>query len=157
MGPAVTFPKEGCFDIHIYPGIPSAAIDSLVNKRDDDLSELVPSTMKEMLASGEAQWVKCDRAIEADRYFRNIEVKFKHEKSSDDSIRYIELFAGIGGFRCALDSLGAECVMASEFNRECRETYKANFGEDEPLLGDINWIDAKIIPEFEILTAGFPC
>ena len=47
--------------------------------------------------------------------------------------------------------------MASEFNRECRETYKANFGEDEPLLGDINWIDAKIIPEFEILTAGFPC
>jgi DNA (cytosine-5)-methyltransferase 1 len=47
--------------------------------------------------------------------------------------------------------------MASEVNRECRETYKANFGEDEPLLGDINCIDAKILPEFDILTAGFPC
>ena len=68
MGPAVTNPKEGCFDIHIYPGIPSAAIDSLVQKDGHDLSELVPPEMKEMLETGKVEWVKIDRALEADKH-----------------------------------------------------------------------------------------
>ena len=71
MGPHVTFPKEGCYDVHINPGIPSAAIDCFVSKNGDLLSELVPPTMKEMLESGQVVWINCDRDLNADRAFRN--------------------------------------------------------------------------------------
>ena len=53
MGPHFTYPFEGCFDMHIYPGIPSAAIDCFVSKNGDPLSELVPPLLKEMLESGQ--------------------------------------------------------------------------------------------------------
>lgn len=77
------------------------------------------------------------------------------ERSGLSSFTFIDLFAGIGGFRVALESLGGECVFSSEWNRFSRETYKANFGE-EP-AGDITKIDSKEIPEHDILAAGFPC
>jgi DNA (cytosine-5)-methyltransferase 1 len=67
-----------------------------------------------------------------------------------ETFKFVELFAGIGGFRYALDALGAECVMASEVSGECRERYMANFGKDEPLLGDINLIEADLIPKYDI-------
>jgi len=79
------------------------------------------------------------------------------KEKKPDTFKFVELFAGIGGFRYGLDALGAECVMASEVSEECRETYMANFGKDEPLLGDINKIEADLIPKYDILTAGFPC
>jgi len=47
--------------------------------------------------------------------------------------------------------------MASEIDREAQETYLANFGNNEPLIGDMNNIDASDIPGFDILTGGFPC
>jgi len=68
---------------------------------------------------------------------------------------FIDLFAGIGGFRIALESLGGTCVFSSEWNRFSRETYRVNFG-DEP-AGDITEIDAETIPDHDILAAGFPC
>lgn len=78
-------------------------------------------------------------------------------KNGGATLKYIELFAGIGGFRYGLDQLGAECVMASEICREARETYTANFGKNEPLLGDINAIDEHDVPDHDLLTGGFPC
>eukprot|EP00941_MAST-03F_sp_MAST-3F-sp1_P005738 g5738.t1 len=69
--------------------------------------------------------------------------------------RYIELFAGIGGFRVALDALGATCVFASELSVHSKATYEHNFG-DKP-QGDITKIDAATIPPFDLLTGGFPC
>lgn len=69
--------------------------------------------------------------------------------------RYVDLFAGIGGFRLALDAAGGKCVYASEINPSCREVYKNNFG-DEP-KGDIKQIDENSIPDHEILAGGFPC
>ena len=68
---------------------------------------------------------------------------------------FIDLFAGIGGFRIALESLGGKCVFSSEWNKFARETYRANFGEDP--AGDITRIDAEIIPDHDLLAAGFPC
>ncbi len=68
---------------------------------------------------------------------------------------FIDLFAGIGGFRIALESLGGRCVFSSEWNRFSRETYRANFGEDP--AGDITKIDERTIPDHDILAAGFPC
>ncbi len=68
---------------------------------------------------------------------------------------FIDLFAGLGGFRVALESLGAECVYSSEWDKHVREVYKNNFG-DYP-AGDITEIDENKVPEHDILCAGFPC
>jgi DNA-cytosine methyltransferase len=71
---------------------------------------------------------------------------------------YVELFAGIGGFRLALDAIGGACVFASELCREARQTYHANFGPTpDALAGDITEVDACDIPPFDVLTGGFPC
>ena len=70
-------------------------------------------------------------------------------------LKFIELFSGIGGFRLGLEALGHKCVFSSEIDKYARQTYKANFG-DEP-HGDITQIDAKDIPDHDILTGGFPC
>ena len=71
------------------------------------------------------------------------------------SIRFIDLFAGIGGIRLAFESAGCQCVFSSEWNVFSRKTYNANF-HDTP-AGDITKIDAEDIPDHDILTAGFPC
>ena len=68
---------------------------------------------------------------------------------------FIDLFAGIGGFRIALDSLGGKCVFTSEWDKYAALTYKSNFG-DQP-SGDITKINAKDIPAHDVLCAGFPC
>ena len=70
-------------------------------------------------------------------------------------IRFIDLFAGIGGIRIGMESCGFECVMSSDINLECQKTYLANFHERP--LGDIKLIDEKDIPDHDILCAGFPC
>lgn len=68
---------------------------------------------------------------------------------------FIDLFAGIGGFRLGFESAGCRCVWASEWNKFAQETYQANFG-DMP-AGDIRKVSSDQIPRHEILTAGFPC
>lgn len=68
---------------------------------------------------------------------------------------FIDLFAGLGGFRLALESLGAVCVYSSENDIFAREVYKENFGEFPD--GDITKVNEKTIPDHDILCAGFPC
>jgi len=71
-------------------------------------------------------------------------------------LKFIDLFAGIGGFRWALEkTLGAECVFASEWDRFAQDTYEANFGHRPD--GDITIIDPHSVPDHDVLTAGFPC
>lgn len=71
-------------------------------------------------------------------------------------LRYIDLFAGIGGFHEALKRLGkTQCVFASEIDIEACETYKENFGIDP--YGDITKVKVEDIPPFDLLCAGFPC
>ena len=72
-----------------------------------------------------------------------------------EGFRYIELFAGIGGFRIALDALGGTCVFASEWNKQSQNTYEKNYGERP--FGDITKIDPASIPDHDFLCAGFPC
>ena len=71
------------------------------------------------------------------------------------NMKFIDLFAGIGGFRYALESLGCKCVFSSEWDKYCQESYKLNFNETP--YGDITQIDEKDIPSFDILCGGFPC
>jgi len=68
---------------------------------------------------------------------------------------FIDLFAGIGGFRLAFESFGAKCIFASEWDKDCQEIYFENF-RDKP-FGDISKISEDEIPPFDILCAGFPC
>lgn len=69
--------------------------------------------------------------------------------------KFIDLFAGLGGFHIALNRLGHECVYACEINESLREVYKKNFNIMPE--GDIRTIDLKSIPPHDILCAGFPC
>jgi DNA (cytosine-5)-methyltransferase 1 len=69
--------------------------------------------------------------------------------------KFIDLFAGIGGFRLAFQNLGGKCVFTSEWNHYAQKTYEANFGEVP--FGDITKISEKEIPSHDILLAGFPC
>lgn len=68
---------------------------------------------------------------------------------------FIDLFAGIGGIRIAFDRVGGKCVFTSEIDEQCQTMYENYFG-DKP-HGDITKIDAKDIPDHDILTGGFPC
>lgn len=70
-------------------------------------------------------------------------------------MRFIDLFAGLGGFHLALQRLGHTCVFASELDPQLRALYKINFGMDAE--GDIKQIDADAIPAHDVLCAGFPC
>ncbi len=79
-------------------------------------------------------------------------------------ITFVDLFAGIGGFHLAFHHCGARCVFAAEWDKYARKTYEHNFFKIEPNLfennmfvGDITKVDAIDIPNFDILTGGFPC
>lgn len=69
--------------------------------------------------------------------------------------RFIDLFAGIGGFHLAFESLGAKCVYSNDYDKFSQITYAENFGNIDGT--DIHNVDEKRIPPFDILCAGFPC
>ena len=70
--------------------------------------------------------------------------------------KFIDLFAGLGGFHLALEQLGCKCVFASELQQDLRTLYESNFGMK--CAGDINLINIeKDIPSHDILCGGFPC
>ncbi len=68
---------------------------------------------------------------------------------------YIDLFAGIGGFRIALDRLGGQCLFTSEWDRYSQKTYRAWFSDQ--IEGDLTKIRPADIPDHDLLVAGFPC
>lgn len=74
-------------------------------------------------------------------------------------LRTIDLFAGIGGIRLGFEEVfkDSETVFVSEWDSFAQKTYLANFSNTEEIAGDITKIDEKIIPDFDICLAGFPC
>ncbi|MDW5299429.1 MAG: DNA cytosine methyltransferase [Sedimentibacter sp.] len=80
-------------------------------------------------------------------------IKIEDKKLSN--YRFIDLFAGIGGFHYALSSFGAQCVFASEWDIHASETYNKNFNLKPH--GDITKIEVEDIPSHDILCGGFPC
>lgn len=87
--------------------------------------------------------------------FNNENVPF--QPIENPKFKFIDLFAGIGGFRLALQNLGGKCVFTSEWDKQAQKTYRANFGETP--FGDITKEETKqYIPDgFDVLCAGFPC
>lgn len=79
----------------------------------------------------------------------------KREEKREYQFTFIDLFAGIGGMRIAFEEAGGKCVYSNEWNKYSQQTYFANFGECPD--GDITQVDAQMIPDHDILVAGFPC
>lgn len=91
------------------------------------------------------------------RMFEGATIPFPPVDKGKENFTFIDLFAGIGGFRMALQNLGGRCLFTSEWDRYSKQTYFANYG-DYP-FGDITKdIVKNYIPnKFDILCGGFPC
>jgi len=88
------------------------------------------------------------------------------KKKNKNKYKFIDLFAGIGGFHLAFHKIGAECVFASEWDKHARKTYELNHKKKSPKLFKNGYFNSDIndvknieedIPDFNILTGGFPC
>lgn len=90
---------------------------------------------------------------------------------SEPKFKFADLFAGIGGIRLGFESIGGQCVFTSEWNKFAQQTYAHNFGHDlggfvdalheeengHVFAGDITQVEAPLIPDHDVLLAGFPC
>lgn len=90
-------------------------------------------------------------------YSKTFQETIPFPKPQNPDFKFIDLFAGIGGFRLALQNLNGNCVYTSEWDEFSQKTYKANFGEVP--FGDItkNTTKSFIPDDFDVLCAGFPC
>lgn len=114
---------------------------------DDTLFEEITSY------SSESDQTMQDCVREAVAYYISDKKKKQNDKKAE--FNFIDLFAGIGGMRIAYERAGGNCVYSNEWNKYSQQTYYANFGEQPE--GDITQVDAKYIPDHDILVAGFPC
>jgi len=73
----------------------------------------------------------------------------------DKRLKFIDLFAGIGGFRIGMERNGFECVYSCENNEHACKVYECNYNENP--MGDITKINPVDLPDFDVLCAGFPC
>ncbi len=101
--------------------------------------------------------LKLDEAIQEYLFELKAKVPFPGPSKEKAKFTFIDLFAGIGGFRLALQNLGGRCVFSSEWDKYAQQTYRVNFGEVP--FGDITKKTTKdFIPKkFDLLCGGFPC
>ena len=98
------------------------------------------------------------RKAAVDFLLKLIEEKKMTKKTKSPDLKFIDLFAGIGGIRLGFEPFGGECVFTSEWDLNSQKTYRANFPDDKHVIsGDITKIDEKDIPVHNLLLAGFPC
>jgi DNA (cytosine-5)-methyltransferase 1 len=72
-------------------------------------------------------------------------------------MKFIDLFAGIGGVKIGFLNAGFKCVFSNDFDKYCKETFDLNFKDSKMHLGDIQKISCNEIPDFDLLCGGFPC
>lgn len=106
-----------------------------------------PSPLVLEALRGAARWNKSLQKIELE----------PAPKPGEPSFTFIDLFAGIGGLRRGFEPVGGQCVFTSEWDRYSQKTYRANYGFEHPLAGDITKIPLAQIPKHDVLLAGFPC
>ena len=96
-------------------------------------------------------------AIDDKSKINNKKLSISNNKYSNIPFTFIDLFAGIGGFRSALTLLGGKCLYTNEWNKYALSTYKHWYGSDSTTSEDIRKIDHSSLPSHDILCAGFPC
>ena len=124
------------------------------------------------LGSPESKKLFCKKALQFAKKFKNEKSEIEDlSKLKDDDLNwdvpfpplkanvakftFSDLFAGVGGFRMAMQQLGGRCVFTSEWDKYSKLSYEANYGEVP--FGDITKVNAKDIPNHDVLCAGFPC
>ena len=105
----------------------------------------------------EFQHLVLEEAIQQYLFEIKADVPFPGPKQGEEKFTFIDLFAGIGGFRMAMQNLGGRCVFSSEWDKYSQQTYRTNYG-DIP-FGDITTDETKsyIPKKFDLLCGGFPC
>ena len=98
-----------------------------------------------------------EEAIQQYLFEIKADVPFLGPEVGEEKFTFIDLFAGIGGFRMAMQNLGGKCIFSSEWDKYSQQTYRANFGEVP--FGDITLDETKsyIPKKFDLLCGGFPC
>ena len=125
------------------------------DRADPDLAKLLPTVVTKVPRENLRV---CEAAVQMDFFSRMSEttsVVFPFQAPKNGKFTFIDLFAGIGGIRLGFQMNGGRCVFSSEWDKEAAKTYYYNFGERP--VGDIQKIDPKSIPDFDVLLAGFPC
>jgi len=129
----------------------------LSTKNKDGKRELIKDKGKEKIIKD--VFYLNDKELTKSEILKKIKEKYpKYKiimKNTKPKFTFIDLFAGIGGFHIALESLGGECVYASEIDSNCAEIYNKNFNLKPD--GDITKVNPKDIPTHDILCGGFPC
>ncbi|ANB32757.1 DNA (cytosine-5)-methyltransferase 1 [Rhodovulum sulfidophilum] len=88
----------------------------------------------------------------------NMEIERRRDAGdAEKAFTFIDLFAGIGGLRRAMESAGGRCIFTSERDKYAQQTYMANFPDNRLPVGDIREVEAEDIPAHDVLVAGFPC
>lgn len=128
------------------------------NKISKDARKIAKNYFKDNIHSENGfRGLKVEEAIQEYLFEISASVPFSGPRKGEEQFTFIDLFAGIGGFRMALQNLNGKCLFSSEYDKYAQQTYRANFGEIP--FGDITKKETKIfIPKsFDLLCAGFPC
>ena len=135
----------------------SAVISHYVYSKKKSLKKNAIQFAKDLLSYYDYEEVNDKIAEEALQYLIKFDDDYPFRKPAYTKFTFIDLFAGIGGFRLAMQNLQGECVFSSEWDKMAQRTYYANFGEIP--FGDITKEETKrwIPKKFDVLCAGFPC
>ena len=88
---------------------------------------------------------------------RQLILPFGAPDTGNAAFRFIDLFAGIGGIRAAFEGIGGHCVFTSEWDSYAQKTYAENFHDGHLIAGGITKVEARDVPDHDVLLAGFPC
>ncbi len=111
----------------------------------------------DLIKNSTFNWILKDRSTSILEYAKNRDIQWDvpFPPPKEQKFKFIDLFAGIGGFRIAMQNLKGKCIFSSEWDKYSQQTYFTNFGEYP--FGDITKINEKGIPDHDVLCAGFPC
>ena len=128
-------------------------------KQDGEFAPLAAYLPKELGQVPRQQLRVCEAAVQMDFFCTMTEpdVRVPYPSPEAGEFTFIDLFAGVGGFRLAMQGCGGRCVFSSEWDQSAQDTYARNYGERP--FGDITKEETKAaIPEtFDVLCGGFPC
>lgn len=142
---------------HITPRMPQIGVEEWQRNMFREACDFVYNAYEKIVPFdyGKFRGIVSESALELDLFRDVLDVPFPSPENP--KFTFIDLFAGIGGFRIAMQELGGKCVYSSEFDAQAQRTYFANYG-DMP-FGDITKeVTKSYIPDgFDILCGGFPC